>query len=394
MLFPDSVAGSASCSDLILAAPTTLGQNSSGIHRIQAQQSTGIEYVEKYRQLEAEELGASGNSWPPCESAPLQPSPNGSDIVACKPVDNYTYPNLPISRYKEEIISLIENNSVVIVRGSTGSGKSTQLPQYVLDRSMQRSVYCNIAVTQPRKIGASSIARWISKQRSWPLGELVGYQVGLERVASNYTRLTYVTTGVLLQKIVGATSLSEFTHVFIDEVHERTEEMDFLLLVVRKLLHTNSRFVKVILMSATINCQEFANYFAVPVRDKLCPAYVFEVEGKPHAIEDYYLDDLKAIFGHIRIPQMVVEEPLISKEMYQAAVSLIQWFDELEMRESGMEKQSFDLLSQRGSVLVFLPGLAEINYMHELLTNMVHRRWVGICFRLGVESKGEAALTQ
>uniref|UniRef100_A0ACB8G5C0 ATP-dependent RNA helicase tdrd9 n=1 Tax=Sphaerodactylus townsendi TaxID=933632 RepID=A0ACB8G5C0_9SAUR len=291
--------------------------------------------------------------------APLQPSPNGSDIVACKPVDNYTYPNLPISRYKEEIISLIENNSVVIVRGSTGSGKSTQLPQYVLDRSMQRSVYCNIAVTQPRKIGASSIARWISKQRSWPLGELVGYQVGLERVASNYTRLTYVTTGVLLQKIVGATSLSEFTHVFIDEVHERTEEMDFLLLVVRKLLHTNSRFVKVILMSATINCQEFANYFAVPVRDKLCPAYVFEVEGKPHAIEDYYLDDLKAIFGHIRnatflrktvwqlchiqgqqrsfsqIPQMVVEEPLISKEMYQAAVSLIQWFDELEMRESG-----------------------------------------------------------
>lgn len=75
------------------------------------------------------------------------------------------------------MLSLIENHSVVIVHGSTGSGKSTQLPQYVLDHCAQHSIYCNIVVTQPRRIGASSIARWISKQRSWPLGELVGYQV-------------------------------------------------------------------------------------------------------------------------------------------------------------------------------------------------------------------------
>nr|XP_056707227.1 ATP-dependent RNA helicase TDRD9 [Euleptes europaea] len=310
----------------------------------------------------------------PDSPAPLQPSKNESDAAACRPDDNYTYPSLPISKYKEEIISLIENNSVVIVRGSTGSGKSTQLPQYVLDRCGERAVYCNIVVTQPRKIGASSIAKWIGKQRSWPLGELLGYQVGLERVASNDTRLIYMTTGVLLRKIVAAKSLSEFTHIFIDEVHERTEEMDFLLLVVRKLLRTNSRFVKVILMSATINCQEFANYFAVPVRNKLCPAYVFEVEGKPHAIEEYYLDDLKPIFSHIRIPQLVVEEPVIPAEMYKAAITLIQWIDELEMRESGMEKRCLDLMSERGSVLVFLPGLAEINYMHELLTDMVHKR--------------------
>lgn len=76
-----------------------------------------------------------------------------------------------------QIVSLIENNSVVIVQGATGSGKSTQIPQYILDYCIQRSIYCNIAVTQPRKIGASSIARWISKERSWTLGELVGYQV-------------------------------------------------------------------------------------------------------------------------------------------------------------------------------------------------------------------------
>uniref|UniRef100_A0A670IA12 ATP-dependent RNA helicase TDRD9 n=1 Tax=Podarcis muralis TaxID=64176 RepID=A0A670IA12_PODMU len=277
-----------------------------------ARQSAGVEYVERYRQLESDEL---------------------------------------------DMISLIESNSVLIVRGSTGSGKSTQLPQFVLDHCVQRSTYCNIVVTQPRKIGASSIARWISKQRAWPLGELVGYQVGLEKVASKDTRLIYMTTGVLLQKIVGSKSLSEFTHVFIDEVHERTEEMDFLLLVVRKLLRTNSRFVKVILMSATINCQEFADYFAIPVRNRLYPAYVFEVEGKPHAIEEYYLDDLRPILSHIRIPIQVTEDPVIPEEMYRAAVSLIQWFDELEMKESR-----------------WAPRLAEINRMHELLTIMAHKR--------------------
>lgn len=164
--------------------------------------------------------------------------------VTCIPETTYKYPDLPINRCKEEVVSLIESNSVVIIHGATGSGKSTQLPQYILDHYVQRSAYCNIVVTQPRKIGASSIARWISRERSWTLGGLVGYQVGLEKIATEDTKLLYMTTGVLLQKVVSAKSLVEFTHIFIDEVHERTEEMDFLLLVVRKLLRTNSRFVK------------------------------------------------------------------------------------------------------------------------------------------------------
>lgn len=79
--------------------------------------------------------------------------------------------------FKLQVISLIESNSVVIIHGATGSGKSTQLPQYILDHYTRRSAFCNIVVTQPRKIGASSIARWISKERSWTLGGLVGYQV-------------------------------------------------------------------------------------------------------------------------------------------------------------------------------------------------------------------------
>ncbi|XP_039392316.1 ATP-dependent RNA helicase TDRD9 isoform X3 [Mauremys reevesii] len=340
-----------------------------GIHN---KENAGAEYIEKYRQLEALELDKFDTGHFICGPATPSPLPRESHDVTCIPKTNYKYPDLPITRCKEEVVSLIESNSVVIVHGATGSGKSTQLPQYILDYYSQHSTYCNIVVTQPRKIGASSIARWISRERSWALGGFVGYQVGLEKVATKDTRLMYMTTGVLLQKIVGAKSLAEFTHIFIDEVHERTEEMDFLLLVVRKLLHTNSRFVKVILMSATINCKEFADYFVLPIRNKLYPAYVFEVEGKPYAIEEYYLDDLRHI-SHIRVSPQIFDEPMIDKEMYEVAVSLIQLFDELEMKESG-ENKNLGLMSERGSVLVFLPGLAEMNYMHELLTSMIHKR--------------------
>uniref|UniRef100_A0A8C8R6E9 ATP-dependent RNA helicase TDRD9 n=1 Tax=Pelusios castaneus TaxID=367368 RepID=A0A8C8R6E9_9SAUR len=284
------------------------------------------------------------------------------ELLGGEPQATAPPPRRPAAGKPPAVVSLIESNSVVIVRGATGSGKSTQLPQYILDYYARRSTYCNIVVTQPRKIGASSIARWISRERSWTLGGFVGYQVGLEKVATKDTRLIYMTTGVLLQKIVGAKSLAEFTHIFVDEVHERTEEMDFLLLVVRKLLRTNSRFVKVILMSATINCKEFADYFAVPIRNKLNPAYVFEVEGKPYAIEEYYLNDLKHI-SHIRLSPQIFDEPMIAKEMYEVAVSLIQFFDELEMKERGLTHLFISPL-----------GLAEMNYMHELLTSMIHKR--------------------
>ncbi|KAM7164884.1 ATP-dependent RNA helicase TDRD9 isoform 1-T1 [Macrochelys suwanniensis] len=285
-----------------------------GVHN---KENAGAEYIEKYRQLEVQELDKFDSVHFICGPATPSPLPCESHDVTCIPITNYKYPDLPITRCKEEVVSLVESNSVVIVHGATGSGKSTQLPQYILDYYTQRSTYCNIVVTQPRKIGASSIARWISRERSWALGGFVGYQVGLEKVATKDTRLIYMTTGVLLQKIVGAKSLAEFTHIFIDEVHERTEEMDFLLLVVRKLLHTNSRFVK--------------------------------------------------------LSPQIFDEPMIAKEMYEVAISLIQLFDDLEMKESG-ENKNLGLMSERGSVLVFLPGLAEMNYMHELLTGMIHKR--------------------
>ncbi|KAM4542411.1 ATP-dependent RNA helicase TDRD9 [Odontesthes bonariensis] len=300
--------------------------------------------------------------------------PEPARSSAPPPLTSYEYPSLPITKNRQELISLIENNSVVIIRGATGSGKTTQLPQYILDHYNEKNASCNIVVTQPRKIGATSIARWVATQRKCTLGSLVGYQVGLEKMATEHTRLIYMTTGVLLQKLVSAKCLTEYSHIFLDEVHERTEEMDFLLLVLRKLLHSNSRYVKIILMSATINCKQFAEYFGTPVRGKINPAYVFEVEGAPYAIEEFYLEDLYNLFPYtIESPHL--HEPYISAEMYNLAISLIQSFDEMEGNDSSKsEKGSGMALSQRGSVLVFLPGLHEISYMQEALTKLVHKR--------------------
>uniref|UniRef100_A0A7N5ZV17 ATP-dependent RNA helicase TDRD9 n=1 Tax=Anabas testudineus TaxID=64144 RepID=A0A7N5ZV17_ANATE len=300
-----------------------------------------------------------------------KPKPAGKCSGTLPPLlTNYEYPSLPITRNRQELISLIENNSVVIIRGATGSGKTTQMPQYILDHYNEKNTSCNIVVTQPRKIGATSIARWVATQRKCTLGSLVGYQVGLEKMATEHTRLIYMTTGVLLQKLVSAKCLTEYSHIFIDEVHERTEEMDFLLLVLRKLLHSNSHYVKIILMSATINCKQFAEYFATPIRGKMNPAYVFEVDGAPYAIEEFYLDDLHNLY---RSPHP--EDPQISVEMYNLAISLIQSFDEMEGKDSSkVKKEDGTTLSERGSVLVFLPGLHEISYMQEALAKLVHKR--------------------
>ncbi|ROL49634.1 ATP-dependent RNA helicase TDRD9 [Anabarilius grahami] len=289
---------------------------------------------------------------------------------------SYEYPILPITKNRQELVSLIENNSVIIIRGATGSGKTTQLPQFILDHYTERKTPCNLVVTQPRKIGATSIARWVARERKCTLGSLVGYQVGLEKMATEHTKLIYVTTGVLLQKLVGSKTLTEYSHIFIDEVHERTEELDFLLLVVRKLLRSNSRYVKVILMSATINCAEFAEYFGTPIRNQMNPAYVFEVEGAPYTIEEFYLDDLKAILPlGINVDLSLPNDPCITEEMYNVAVSLIQSFDEMEAKDQRCSKQTGSVTHpERGSVLVFLPGLAEIQYMKEALSKLVRKR--------------------
>ena len=159
---------------------------------------------------------------------PTSPHPQpGDDDYQCPTTttvfDSYSFdhddnPRLPIAAYQREILSTVESNSVTVIQGSTGSGKSTQVPQFLLSEHASRRQYCNIICTQPRRIAAMSVAKFVAESRGWRLGTLVGYQIAMDKSVSEDTRLTFVTTGVLLKKLVNMKNMNQFTHIILDEV--------------------------------------------------------------------------------------------------------------------------------------------------------------------------------
>ncbi|XP_012935222.1 ATP-dependent RNA helicase TDRD9 [Aplysia californica] len=354
---------------------------------------TRCQYVEQYRRQEEEDLlsqaqvsGTSLSGLSPgavselLENLELDTTTGGGSVAvpedlipegALSVYQNYRfdhkYSPLPVVEAREKIISTIESNQVTVIQGPTGSGKTTQVPQFIMDHYAEESRYCNIVVTQPRKIAASSIARRVCEERGWSLGTICGYQIGLERQASEDTRILYCTTGVLKEKFIGKKNMHEFTHVILDEVHERDIETDFALLIVKKLLRSNSRHVKVILMSATFDTSAFAQYFALPVKNQLEPAPVVTVGTVLHHVPEFFADDLVSKLGEV--PHVEEAQPGISPGMYEMAAGLVQEFDLLEIKEQGRdEKTAFAPI--RGSVLIFLPGLHEITEMQKLLSSI------------------------
>ena len=118
----------------------------------------------------------------------------------------------------------------------TGCGKSTQVPQYILDDWMvnaSENRHCNIVCTQPRRISAMGVAERVAAERNEKVGNVVGYQIRLESKTSAMTRLLFCTTGILLRRLESDTELGLVTHVIVDEVHERSEESDFLLMILK-----------------------------------------------------------------------------------------------------------------------------------------------------------------
>jgi HrpA-like RNA helicase len=169
---------------------------------------------------------------------------------------------LPIHKHKSEILRSIEQNQVIIIAGETGCGKTTQVPQYIYRGLKQKGEKVNILITQPRRIAAYSIARRLSQEMKVNLGEEVGYHYGMTPVfRQDKTEILIMTTGIFLQRIVHEKKLDDFTHIILDEVHERDIDIDFVLVLVKFLLMNNSN-TKLILMSATIATTLFANYFS------------------------------------------------------------------------------------------------------------------------------------
>ncbi|PWA44533.1 DEA(D/H)-box RNA helicase family protein [Artemisia annua] len=166
--------------------------------------------------------------------------------------------SLPAYKEKEGLLNAISRNQVIVVSGVTGCGKTTQLPQYILESKIKAAcgAHCSIICTQPRRISAMSVAAELGEK----LGDSVGYKVRLEGVKGRDTRLLFCTTGILLRRLLLDRSLRGVTHVIVDEIHERGMNEDFLLIVLKELLPRRPE-LKLILMSATLNAELFSSYF-------------------------------------------------------------------------------------------------------------------------------------
>ncbi|KAG8985528.1 hypothetical protein FRB90_004651, partial [Tulasnella sp. 427] len=198
---------------------------------------------------------------------------------------------LPAWAAQENIIRTVERHRVTIIVGETGCGKTTQLPQFILDHliTSRRGKTASILVTQPRRVSALGVSARVSAER---LDDgSVGYAIRGDSKVTAKTKLLFVTTGVALRRLATDEdqSLNDVTHIIVDEVHERSVDSDFLLLELRELLHRN-RTIKIILMSATINQKTFVDYFG--------GAPVIEIPGFTHPVRDLYLEDLLQVVSY------------------------------------------------------------------------------------------------
>ncbi|XP_068807818.1 ATP-dependent RNA helicase A isoform X2 [Struthio camelus] len=210
---------------------------------------------------------------------------------------------LPVKNFENEILDAIHHNSVIVIRGATGCGKTTQVPQYILDEYIKnnRAAECNIVVTQPRRISAVSVAERVSYERGEQPGQSCGYSVRFESVLPRpHASVMFCTVGVLLRKLEAG--IRGISHVIVDEIHERDINTDFLLVVLRDVVQAYPE-IRVILMSATIDTSMFCEYFFN------CP--IVEVFGRTFPVQGRISRDGKESC----VPLALWWSPLTTKDM-------------------------------------------------------------------------------
>ncbi len=195
-------------------------------------------------------------------------------------------PDLPVSSRKTDILTAIASNQVTIIAGETGSGKTTQIPKMCLELGLaERGL---IGHTQPRRLAARSVAERIASELDVELGQEVGYQVRFTAETGSQTMIKVMTDGILLAEIRNDPLLKKYSTLIIDEAHERSLNIDFILGYLKRILPQRPD-LKVIITSATIDTERFANHFAADeALAKPTPAPVIEVSGRTYPVEIRY----------------------------------------------------------------------------------------------------------
>ena len=247
------------------------------------------------------------------------------------------YPeDLPVSIRRLEILEAISNHQVVVIAGATGSGKTTQLPKMCLELGRK-----SIAHTQPRRIAARSVAERIAEELKVELGGLVGYQVRFTDTSSKATKVKVMTDGILLNAIQNQNNLSQYDTIIIDEAHERSLNIDFLLGYLKQLLPKRPD-LKVIITSATIDPESFSKHFG--------SAPIIEVSGRTYPIEIRYRP--------VHNDSESNSDPDDSSSASDYLDGIVKALDELE-REA------------EGDTLVFLSGESEIKDAQEVIQGRI-----------------------
>ncbi|KAL9102070.1 MAG: hypothetical protein Q9163_002750 [Psora crenata] len=321
---------------------------------------------------------------------------------------------LPMNQYRSRVLELVNNNMYSIIVGATGSGKTTQVPQILLENAISQGngAACNIICTQPRRIAATSVARRVAAERAERLQESVGYHVRFDaKPPKPGGSINYCTTGILLQQLQHYPDeiMDNTSHLVIDEVHERDILIDFLLILVRRNILRRKALGKsipnVVLMSATMDTELFAGYFKVDVDGQQsvdCPS--LSVPGRTFPVRERYIDEIlqdmtaaktpmRAIHHDPNTKRFLEAEDSFRKENRDLALrtspdsldndledrSVIDWRRERKISSNGEmvvsnEKEDalvpFGLIvstvahiakaTDEGAILVFLPGLEEI----------------------------------
>ncbi|EJD47775.1 P-loop containing nucleoside triphosphate hydrolase protein [Auricularia subglabra TFB-10046 SS5] len=324
--------------------------------------------------------------------------------------------SLPVYTQASELLRSIEENEVTICMAATGSGKTTQIPQIILDDWIAKGQgsRCNILCTQPRRLAAISVADRVAKERGEPTGKSIGYQVRFEaNLPEMHGCVTFCTTGIFLRRMQSAleaqdlnrgASLDDVTHVIVDEAHERDVDTDLTLMVLKRLLadrRARGIPIKVVLMSATIDPTIFQNYFSTEVGE---PAPLVSIPGRSFPVQKHFLDSfLPDLRNAAQNTPWVFREDTVVKYLNRE-IGVGQWGQPPPMVRAGSSYSSlpgsprmnpenpeenarrdddleipFPLValtiahvlrkSNDGHVLVFLPGWEEIQSVQRILSD-------------------------
>eukprot|EP00946_MAST-07B_sp_MAST-7B-sp1_P001524 g1524.t1 len=268
--------------------------------------------------------------------------------------------SLPCGARRTEIIDTINAHSVVVISGETGCGKTTQIPQFILEDAVHRGVggSCQIICTQPRRISAIGVSTRVAAERDEKIGDVVGYQIRLERRVSMHTHLVFCTTGILLRRLAGDPDLVGVTHIVLDEVHEREILSDFLLILLRDLLRTRRPDLKIILMSATINAGMFAKYFSA----KNLLAVATKGESTSAKGKAYKERTLRIVDG--------MDQSKINYDLIARVVELFcskSFCEKLDGCSTASVAPPSEKDEDAFAILIFMPGLGEITKMCKIL---------------------------